>query len=210
LLLRTLFGPLPAGRFPDEGRLWHKNGAMALFKGRRAPPPLSEEKLTELALRYVGRFATTRAKLRAYLQRKVRERGWDGTRPPNFEVIADRFASQGYVDDEAYALAKSRALTGRGYGTRRVDQALRLAGVEEDDGVAARELASDEAVESALRFAARRRLGPFAEDWSADPRDRQKAVAAMVRAGHSFGLSNRIVRLRPGAPIDREQLADFT
>ena len=30
-----------------------------------------------------------------------------------------------------YALAKSRALTGRGYGKRRVVEALRVAGVEE-------------------------------------------------------------------------------
>ena len=183
---------------------------MALFKGRRRPPPLNEEKLGELALRYVGRFATTRSKLRAYLERKVRERGWDGVRPPDLEVLADRFASLGYIDDASYALAKSRALTGRGYGTRRVDQALRIAGIEEDDGAAARELANDQAVESALRFAERRRLGPFAKEWLADPRDRQKAIAAMVRAGHSFALANTIVALRPGTTIDREELADLT
>src|SRR5262249_2903620 len=127
------------GRFPDAGRLWHKKDAMALFKARRAPPPLNEEKLGELALRYVGRFATTRAKLRSYLERKLRERGWDGARAPDPEGLAERFASLGYIDDAGFALAKSRALTGRGYGTRRVDQALRVAGIDEDDGVAARE-----------------------------------------------------------------------
>ena len=68
-------------------------------------------------MRYVGRYSTTRAKLSAYLARKVRERGWDGTREPDLVRIADRFAEQGYVDDAAYALAKSEALTGRGYGT---------------------------------------------------------------------------------------------
>lgn len=190
--------------------MWHKNGAMALFKGRRAPPPLNEEKLGELALRYVGRFATTRAKLGAYLRRKVRERGWEGVHPPDPEGLADRFASQGYIDDAGYALAKSRALTSRGYGTRRVDQALRIAGIEEDDSTAARQLANELAVESALRFAERRRIGPFAKKWLDDPRDRQKAIAAMVRAGHSFALSKVVVALRPGAPIDREQLADLT
>ena len=183
---------------------------MALFKGRRSPSPLNEQKLSELALRYVGRFATTRAKLRAYLQRKVHERGWEGALPPDPESLANRFAEQGYIDDAGYALAKSRALTGRGYGTRRVDQALRIAGIEEDDGLAARELARDEAVESALRFAERRRIGPFAAKWLDDPRDRQKAIAAMVRAGHSFSLSNTIVLLRPGAPIDREELANLS
>jgi regulatory protein len=87
---------------------------------------------------------------------------------------------------------------------------LWVAGIEEDDGVPARELANDEAVASALRFAERRRFGPFSEKWLADPRDRQKAIAAMVRAGHSFALSNVIVAMRPGAQIDREELADLT
>ena len=44
--------------------------------------PLNEERLHELALFYVGRFATTRAKLIAYLSRKLRERGWEGERQP--------------------------------------------------------------------------------------------------------------------------------
>ena len=105
---------------------------MARRKPRRAPPPLDESKLNELALRYVGRFATTRAKLRSYLARKVRERGWDGQREPDLGRIADRFAEQGYVDDAAYALAKSRALTGRGYGKRRVIESCARGRCEED------------------------------------------------------------------------------
>jgi len=180
---------------------------MARFKARRTPPPLNEAKLTELALRYVGRFATTRAKLCAYLERKLRERGWEGARAPDPAGIAVRFADQGYIDDAGFALAKSRSLTGRGYGKRRVDQALRVAGIEEDDGLAALELADDEAVESALRFAERKRLGPFATNRLDDPRDRYRAIGAMVRAGHGFALSNAIVALGPGEPIDRDELA---
>src|SRR5437660_3843439 len=100
---------------------------------RRPLPPLDDQRLGELALRYVGRFSTTRAKLRTYLARKIRERGWDGAREPDLARIADRFAEQGYVDDAAYALAKSEALTGRGYGKRRVLEQLRAAGVADED-----------------------------------------------------------------------------
>ena len=67
-----------------------------------------------------GKYATTRARLRAYLSRKMRERGWEGAREPDFEAIASRFGELGYVDDAAYALSKSRALTARGYGKRRL------------------------------------------------------------------------------------------
>jgi len=175
---------------------------------RRTPTPLNESRLNELALRYVGRFSTTRAKLRSYLARKIRERGWDGARDPDLARIADRFAEQGYVDDAAYALAKSEALTGRGYGKRRVLEQLRAAGVAEEDGAAAREHAQAEAVAAALRFAKRRRLGPFAASTISDPKEREKALGAMVRAGHGFGLARTIIALPPGADIDIEELSE--
>ena len=177
-------------------------------KPRRPVPPLNESRLQELALSYVGRFATTRAKLRAYLARKVRERGWDGEKQPDFERLADRFAERGYVDDAAYALSKAQALTGRGYGKRRVVEKLRIAGVEERDGEAARYHAEQETVAAALRFAERRRLGPFSREKPADRKDREKAIAAMVRAGHPFGLARAIVGIEPGSAIDMEELAD--
>jgi regulatory protein len=184
--------------------VWHKKGV----KARRSLVPLDGKSLHQLALRYVGRFATTRAKLRAYLARKVRERGWAGAGAPDLEALAERFAALGYVDDAGYALAKSRALTGRGFGRRRVVQALHVAGIREEDGAAARDYADAEAVSAALRFAERRRIGPFAAAPVTDPRQRQKALAAMTRAGHGFGLARAIVGLRPGVPIDHEELAE--
>ena len=184
--------------------MWHKKGV----KARRSLVPLDGKSLQQLALRYVGRFATTRAKLRAYLMRKVRERGWNGADAPDFEGLADRFVALGYIDDAAYALAKSRALTGRGFGKRRVVQALQVAGIGAEDGEAARGHADVEAVTAALRFAERRRIGPFAAAALRDPKARQKALAAMIRAGHGFGLARAIVDLSPGKEIDREDLAE--
>ena len=52
---------------------------------RRVLQPLDEQGLNGLALRYVERFATTRAKLRAYLDRKLRERGWAEAGVPTAE-----------------------------------------------------------------------------------------------------------------------------
>ena len=175
---------------------------------RKTSRPLDEKGLNELALRYVGRFATTRAKLQSYLKRKIRERGWEGAREPEVAGIAERFADQGYVDDAAYALSKSQSLTARGFGTRRVMQSLRAAGVGEGQDEAARDHAENQAIEAALRFARRRRLGPFAEA-AGDPKQSEKALAAMVRAGHSFGLARAIVRMPPGTEANIEQLNEF-
>ncbi len=176
-------------------------------RNRKPRPPLDPARLNELALSYVGRFATTRAKLRSYLQRKVRERGWDGAAAPDFDAMAERFAELGYIDDKAYALSKSRSLTSRGYGLRRVEQSLRVAGVDEADAGPARRYAEEDRVEAALRFAERRRLGPFATeplDWPG----REKAIATMIRAGHPFSLARKILDLPHGQAVDRLALAE--
>lgn len=168
---------------------------------RRPRPPLSEASLRDLALNYLGRFATTRAKLGAYLSRKVRERGWDGERPADIEGVIARMAELGYVDDAAFALSKARSLGARGYGRRRVDSALRAAGVEDVDSSAARDHAAAEAAESALRFARKRRIGPFAPD-PADRAQKERMLAAMVRAGHDFALAKAILALDPGSDVE--------
>jgi len=180
---------------------------MAYGKARKQRPPLDDERLNELALAYVGRFATTRAKLGSYLDRKIRERGWAGERPAEIERAVERLAELGYVDDAAFALAKSRSLTGRGYGERRVRQSLRAAGIGDEDAEPAHDLAQEEAVDSALRFAKRRRIGPFG-DRSFDRDEREKALAAMIRAGHSLSLAKAIVSLEPGTNVSIEMLAE--
>ena len=174
---------------------------------RKLRPPLDEGTLNELMLAYVARFATSRAKLAAYLNRKLRERGWSGdAEPPVAELVA-RAARSGFVDDAAYALGKARSLTARGYGGRRVTQALQAAGISEGDGEAARTHAREEAAEAALLFARRRRFGPFATSVP-DPRLQEKQLAAMIRAGHAFRLAKTIVSLPPGTDVDLQMLED--
>ncbi len=171
--------------------------AMTARSPRRKRPPLDERSLEEAALRYAGRYATTRAKLAFYLARKVRERGWDGAADPAIERLVGRMAELGYVDDRAFARAKAGSLAGRGYGDRRVAQALRAAGVSDEDGAAARETGEGAALETALRLARRRRIGPYAETRPDRP-GREKAIAALLRAGHSIEIARRIVDCPPG------------
>ena len=171
--------------------------AMSHDRGRRVKPPLDAAALERTALFYAGRYATTRAKLAAYLGRKVRERGWAEAQPPPIEALVERMATLGYVDDRAYANARAGALTRRGYGLRRVGDALRAAGIGEEDGAEAREAAEEGAWEAALRFAERRKIGPFAAA-EADRPAREKAFAAMLRAGHPPALARRVVAAKPG------------
>ncbi len=164
---------------------------------RRPLPPLNSADLERFALRYVERYATTRAKLTAYLSRKLRERGWDGEKSPDPEGLAERMAELGYVNDRLYAESKAGSMARRGLGARRVREALRFAGVEAEDTEALAPVIEAEGVSSAIAFARRKRIGPYGRE-VADRSLQDKQMAAMIRAGHSPGLARAIVRMAPG------------
>lgn len=158
---------------------------------RRTPRPLDPARLEELALAYVARFSVPAGKLQAYLKRKLRERGWAGEGEPPVAALVARFVAAGYIDDAAWAATKSEGLLRRGYGNRRVAQALGAAGIDEAlrDGLRAGEA---EARAAALRLARRRGFGPFGR--SQPERDqREKQIAAMLRAGHRLDTARDVV-----------------
>ncbi|SER77636.1 regulatory protein RecX [Sphingobium sp. YR768] len=171
--------------------------------GKRLPPPLDEAILRDMALRHVARFATSRSKLLAYLIRKIRERGWGGEQPADPEGLADRFVDLGYIDDAGYAVMKSAALARRGYGARRIDETLRAAGIAESDREQADAQTASEAWTAAERFARRKRIGPYATA-PLDPKQREKAIAAFLRAGHGYAIARRWVDAAPGEELAEE------
>lgn len=151
---------------------------------KRKASPLNTARLEELALAYVARFATSAAKFEAYLRRKLRERGWEGEGEPDVAALAARYVELGYIDDEAFARAKAGGLLRRGYGPRRVAQALGAAGIAEDVREEVRASEADER-RAALAMARKRGFGPFRPE-PADRAQREKQVAAMLRAGHAL------------------------
>lgn len=170
---------------------------------RRAPPPLDAAGLDALAVRYVSRFATTTAKLGAYLRRKLRERGGDGLGEDDIVRVVARCVRAGYVDDDAYAGQRAASLGRRGFGHRRIAMALGAAGIEREV-VAALTPDEDEAFASAERFASRRRIGRFATA-VADRDERRRQLGAMLRAGHSNTVALRVIGQPPVDDRDIEE-----
>ncbi|KPF63555.1 RecX family transcriptional regulator [Porphyrobacter sp. AAP60] len=184
-------------------------------------PPLTEAALRDLALHYAARFATTAARVEAYLARKIRERGLaevragdragDGgarTIQVDIPALVARLVELGYVDDDAYARARARDLGARGYGGRRVEETLRFA------GVGAKVRAAHAPGEAAGRRAAalmaqKKRIGPWSmgRDPATDPlaarKAHEKAVAAMLRAGHQYDHVRYVLAAK--GPEDVEQ-----
>ena len=158
---------------------------------RRPPVPLDSARLEELALAYVARFATSAAKLGQYLRRKLRERGWEGPGEPDAQALVARFVAAGYVDDAGFARARASGLRRRGYGERRVEQALRGAGIGEAEREAAR-AGEAAARRSALVMARKRGFGPFGAE-RPDRERREKQLAAMLRAGHPLDSARALL-----------------
>lgn len=161
----------------------------------RAVRPLDEARLKDLALAYVARFATTGARLERYLARKLREQGWAGEGEPDLPALVGRMIALGYIDDAVWAGAKSQDLLRRGYGGRRIGQALGEAGV--DEAIRTRLAPSLAAARrAACELARRKRFGPFdrfALDGAPDPARREKQLAAMIRAGHGFDTARAVI-----------------
>lgn len=203
----------------NQARLWHKHGMVSRRNpSDRSRKPLGAAKLDELALAYVARFATSRAKLMRYLARKIRESEWsdDVDAMAACEAVADRMERLRFVDDRQYAAMRAGAMTRRGLGVRRVRTQLHVDGIAAEDSGEAIAEAEDKALASAVGFAKRRRFGPFAmqrAEGADDPKARERQVAAFARAGHSLALARRILSVPPGdtdalAALDAEAALD--
>jgi regulatory protein len=170
---------------------------------KKPAPPLNEARLRGLALHYVGKYATTRSKLATYLNRKIRERGWDGERSADLEAMVEQFAELGYVNDAQFAEARSRSFVSRGYGKRRLDEDLRHSGITEGDAAEANQHMTESAFIAAQNFARRKRIGPYANEL-ASPEKQQKQLQGFLRAGHGFDVARRFVHAEPGAVLEED------
>lgn len=163
---------------------------------RRPLPPLDPPALERLALAYVERFATSTQKLRRYLQRKIRERGFTGEAGSAVEEISAKFSRLGYVSDPLFAEMRTRGLRAKGYGDRRIAQALHADGISPDISAHVRQ--DDDPLAAAHHFARKRRFGPYGTA-AMSPDQLRRQLAAMARAGHGFAVANQVLRGPPWA-----------
>lgn len=165
-------------------------------------PPLNSAKLRALALHYVGKYATSRKKLKQYLERKVRERGWEDENHPNIEELVEEFASLSYVDDAVFAASKARSLLNRGYGLKRLEQDIYASGIEGEDQSEALAILRDNQWQAADNFARKKRIGPYANE-PASRELQQKQLGAFLRAGHDIKIAQKFIQ------ADSDEIMDW-
>lgn len=173
------------------------------------PPRVDARGLREAALRHLERFACSSAGLRRVLERRVQRAEMRGAEIDHAAVHDSIGATihdlerLGILNDERHAEMRAGSLHQRGYGRRRILNALARDGIGEADianalNRLAEELGGEEGsdldITAARRFAKRRRIGPY-RIRAVDDQRRQyrKDLAALARAGFELGLSRRVL-----------------
>lgn len=168
---------------------------------RRGPKPATPERLQKAALHYLERYASSSENLRRVLMRRVqRSAELHGTDPETgAQVVSDlitRYCEAGLLDDRAYAEARAASLHRQGKSARAIAQALKQKGVDAETVDAALSALKEEVGEhtdlaAAIRYARRRRIGP----WRGEGREafHQRDLAALGRQGFGYETARKIL-----------------
>ncbi len=190
-------------------------GRQAPARRRRRPLKATPEALERSALHYLERYDSSSGHLRRLLRRKVAlSARVHGTDPQQgaaaVERLIGRLTDLGLLDDRRYAGERVRSLRARGTSTAMIRAKLRAKALpaalvdsmlSADGGAAAgRELLA------ALRYAQRRRLGPFRTVDRAARRERD--LAALGRQGFDYETARRVVDSDDPAALEAEAKSD--
>jgi regulatory protein len=165
----------------------------------KKPRKITPTYLENAGLHYLQRYATSVANFRQVMTRKVlRSAKVHGTDVQEgkklIESLIERYVRSGLLNDKTFSEVKVKTLRQRGTSKRQISQKLMAKGLGKESITSALTEVDDEDSElkAAIRFAERRRLGPHRKT-KMTPEQRQKDLAAMMRAGFSFDLAKRVI-----------------
>ena len=170
---------------------------------RKVPRKMTQARLENIAIYYLQRYASSAENLRRVLLRRadkaLRVHGGDREEVKQWiEDIVKRMIRSDVLNDARYALGRATALR----RTAKIHAQLASKGVnraiiEEVLGeTAVTDTGEDAALEAALAYARRRRLGPFSEKPGTQDEVRaqnKKHLAALARAGFTYDVARRVM-----------------
>jgi len=168
------------------------------------------------ATHYLQRYPTTTARFRRVMMRKVdrslAHHGDEGGERDRALELLDALTVQltdgGWLDDARFVTARVQGLHRRGTSQRAIRAKLAQVGAPEPLVQAALAgLEGDPELAAALRLARRRRFGPFQSNEERRVERRDKDLAAMARAGFSYGVARRVLEADPDQVEELEELA---
>lgn len=163
------------------------------------PKPPTKARLRHIALYYLDRFESSEENLRAVLKRRIDKYAFfDRTYNPNeayqwAEEVIEECLKQNFVNDERYAEFKVNNYLSIGKSRRYIEQKLKQKGIDENVVAKFFDEENYSELETALNFAKKKKIGRFREDESKRADNRQKDLAALVRAGFDYDVAKIVL-----------------
>lgn len=175
---------------------------------KAATSPSAEKirkRLTNKALHYLGRYASTSARLETVL-RRFAQRKLEQADPALLETALKEVITNcielGYLDDEAFIRSQFRQGLRNGHSQKRILLKLAQKGISGAQALSVLQ-ASDEDTPSgntaelaaALIYARKKSVGPYSRNLPVPAEDRQKQLGRLARNGFSFDVARKVMDL---------------
>lgn len=193
-------------------RAWGTAYLGGVSRDRKPPKRITRQRLRNIALAYVGRYGGSAKRLGEVLRRRVERAHYvhGGDKEEHFgwiqETVESLLASQS-LDELMNARSAAMSLHLTGKPERVIVQRLRLKGYTKTSIEAGIErirehVGDDEDPDliAACRYARRRGFGPYARPGRV-PKERDKQLAAMMRAGFPYRLADLIYKTEDAATL---------
>lgn len=170
---------------------------------RKAPKKITPRYLKNVVNWYLERYDAPKAHVRRLMMQRVRR----GARhhdqdleecTEHLDTLLEELCRLGVIDDDRYARNTIERQRGSGKARRHIEGYLRSRGVASSTISHAFEdldadIDHDPERIAAIRYARKRRFGPWCHPPERRQERRDKQLASMVRAGYSFSLAKEIL-----------------
>ena len=184
----------------------------------KIPKKVTHDRLRNIALYYLGRYASSSANLRQVLHRRVQKSAYHhkDTHMQQASIWIDEIVADmirmGYVDDKTYAINKAQSLHNRGTSLRTIYQKLLQKGLDKETIQHAIDSLGDEGAENpqqdtdliaAIRYAKRRRIGVYRIKPPTEPqKQHQRDFASLARNGFSPDICQKVMSAESADELD--------
>ena len=186
------------------------------------PKKITQDRLRNIALYYLGRYASSSANLRQVLLRRVQKSAYHhkdtDTNQASIwidDIVADMMR-MGYIDDAGYAQTKAHSLHMRGTSRRAIYQKLLQKGLDKTTIESALNSLQDDANQNpesspelntdliaAIRYAKRRRIGVYRTKPPSDPeKQNNRDLATLARNGFPPDICQKILGAESADELD--------
>ena len=158
--------------------------------------------LKDLAFSYVEKYSPSKQQLKVYLMKKILIKFKSTKSKKEISDLIDKvlvnLEQNKFLNDELYSDSKSRSLLRKGYSLNKINQSLRMKGIDQKFIKQSIQKIKNKEIEpdfvSALKLCKRRRIGAIRPSANREL-FYKKDMGVLARAGFDYDLSKRVLNL---------------